>query len=248
MPYIGTTGLTSRGQANTLRKIIPASSRYQFMAGVLLSHDMLRGTAFSTNRDPLPEQIADIFIDDPKVLNLIHYHSKEQQTLSQQLFEATKWGGKNLHGFQLNITWPSPLEIDHYRMRFPEKVMVLQIGRRAFALCDNDPKVVAEKVKSEYSGLADYVLLDRSGGHNQLLSVEDTRQYLMAFRCRGIEMGYVIAGGLTPRTIESIWSLAQEFPGLSSDAEGGLRDENNMLVMDWAEAYLKKAHSILSIY
>ncbi|MBI2056447.1 MAG: hypothetical protein HYT37_03620 [Candidatus Sungbacteria bacterium] len=246
-PYIGITGFTSREEVETLQNIIPAESGHQFMVGVLLSLNMLRGQAIFSNRDPLPGRIAEIFGNDPNTLNLIHYHSKEHKTLAQQLFEATMLGGENMHGFQLNMAWPSPWEIDHYRMRFPEKVIVLQIGRRAFAMCDNDPEAVAGKICEEYGGLTDYVLLDRSGGHNQLLDTADVRRYLLAFMCRGIAMRYVVAGGLTPHTLDTIRLLIQEFPYLSIDAEGGLRDANNMLDLFFAREYLRQASMVFNI-
>ena len=54
-------------------------------------------------------------------------------------------------------------------------------------------------------------------------------------------MGLVVAGGLSPTTLHLVQPLIEEFPDVSIDAEGRLRDHEDHLDLQVAGQYLSKA-------
>jgi len=240
-PYIGITGFMSRSEVESILEIMPTHAKRLLMVGVLVSWKTIRGIANKyPNRYPVPHKIAEIFPNNDSALNLIHYNTDEKETLCEQLVALTdSWGGMNLHGYQLNIAWPDPRAIEKYRHVFPDKQIVLQIGKHAFQMIDHSPEQLSAKVK-EYDGLIHYVLLDPSGGHGELLDVEKARQYLDALTETKMDIGLGVAGGLSPMTLNHIVPLIQDFPNLSIDAEGRLRDTSDNLHISIALEYLDK--------
>lgn len=240
-PYVGITGFMSVGDVLRTLDVIDVDSRRLVMVGVLASLKTMRGIQNKwPNRYPTMDRIAGIFPDHPQVLNLIHYNTKEPDTLVDQLVAMSEFGGRNLHGFQLNIAWPSPVALDTYRKMHPAKQIVLQVGGHAFEMVDHSPERLASKV-AEYEGLAEYVLLDPSGGYGKPFDPERARNYLTALQALNIDVGLGVAGGLSPTTLNLVEPLAREFPRLSIDAEGRLRTPEDHLDMNLAREYLRKA-------
>ncbi len=157
----------------------------------------------------------------------------------------TEKGDSNLDGFQLNMAWPNPRALEKYCRAYSDMQIVLQIGNHALDIVHYSPGLLAEKVK-EYDGLIEYVLLDESGGLGKLLDVKKTRRYLDALAETGMDIGLGIAGGLGPSTLDHIDLLAKDFPSLSIDAEGRLRDQNDHLDLNVTQEYLRKALEIFS--
>lgn len=239
-PYVGITGFMSQNEALGVLEIVPVNINRLIMVGVLASSKTLEGVPNKwPNRYPAADKIADIFPDDPRVLNLIHYNTKEPNALGCQLIAATELGGKNLHGFQLNIAWPSPDVIKAYKKVHPEKQIVLQIGGHAFKIINHSPENLAAKV-AEYEGIIDYALLDPSGGYGKPLDPERIREYLLALQTKNIDIGLGAAGGLSPTTLDLLKPLAKEFPRLSVDAEGLLRTPEDHLDINISREYLRK--------
>jgi len=239
-PYIGITGFMDRTEVeHILQDILPAISR-RIMIGVLATLNTLRGRpAKRPNRYPPVQRIRDIFTDHPAALNLIHYATDGRDTLADQLLEMTEAGGPRLHGFQLNIAWPDPDQLWRYLTKHPDKMIVLQVGGRAFEAVRHSPERLAQKLADEYYGLIDHVLLDLSGGHGRPLDAGTMGDFLRAVRAGNRETGLGIAGGLGPESVVSILDgLPGEFPDLCVDAEGRLRDENDDLDLGRAGAYL----------
>ncbi len=61
-------------------------------------------------------------------------------------------------------------------------------------------------------------------------------------------MGIVVAGGLGPYTVRLVEPLLAEFPNISIDAQGQLRESGNALdPIDWdrAETYITRAVALL---
>lgn len=240
-PYIGVTGITSLREAQALLAGVPPSSERLLMVGVLASAKTLRGdTTKYPQRYPQVEEIAGIFSDDARALNLIHFATDTQETLGDQLRALVHLGGPRLHGFQLNVVWPSRDVLRVFHDEFPDKHIVLQIGKRAAEQEGDDPQRVAERVAT-YEGLADYLLLDSSGGLGKELDAERSRAYLNAFTERKVNIGLGVAGGMSAETYHLVAPLLKEFPGLSIDAEGRLRNENDELQLERAKEYLAAA-------
>lgn len=241
MPYIGITGFVSLNDALNVLETVPADSNRLVMVGVLASLKTRQGIPNKyPNRYPAINKIAGIFPKHPLVLNLIHYNTGEKETLGDQLVDMMEFGGANLHGFQLNIAWPSPEILAKYRKSFPSKKIVLQIGEHALTMVNHSPKRLAAKV-TEYGGIIDYVLLDPSGGHGKPFEPERAQDYLLALKTQNPETGLGVAGGLSPRTLNLVEPLAKEFPNLSIDAESRLRTQADHMDIVLANAYLQKA-------
>ncbi len=249
-PYIGITGFMSRDEVkwawdafkNT--RLVPD---YMLMVGVLASLKTLYGhTNKWPNRYPAVENISGIFIQDPGMLNLVHYNSKNTDMLFVQLMALTELIGSELfNGFQLNIAWPDELELLSYKSHYPDKKIVLQIGSGAFKEIENSPKKLVERL-GLYAGLIDYILLDMSGGKGKPLDTEILKEYLRAIKVSfaGIDIGLGVAGGLGPDTMHLVNPLSEEFSDLGIDAEGKLRNENDHLDMGFVEGYIRKAAEI----
>ena len=131
-PYVGVTGFMSHFEVSEALAMVPQGSARRLMAGVLMSSKTLAGQQNKwPGRYPRKEAVADIFVDDPRVLNLIHYSTNHPETLSSQLMEITELAGPHCDGFQLNITWPPISEIKAYWEANPEKFLLLQLKCRA---------------------------------------------------------------------------------------------------------------------
>jgi hypothetical protein len=226
-PYVGVTGfMTPQEVRAALRCHNPASGR-KLMVGVLASAKTLRGeTNRYPNRYPKTENIGDIFQGHRNALNLVHYSSDESEDLSEQLPRLIKSSGPHLDGFQLNVCWPETGALKRFHALTAHKYrIVLQIGKRAMEEVTFQPKALAERV-ADYvkNDVIDDILIDASGGKGQPLDARIARDYLRAIAARDFDINLGVAGGLCAETLRSISHLLDEFPGLSIDAEGKLRD------------------------
>lgn len=223
---------------------IPANANRLVMIGVLASLKTMRGIQNKwPNRYPAMDRIASIFPDHPSALNLIHYNTKEKETLGDQLVAMTEFGGANMQGFQLNIAWPALDVLAEYKKAYPAKQIVLQVGGHAFEMVNHSPEQLAARV-AEYDEVAEYVLLDPSGGYGKPFDPECARDYLLALEAKNFGMRLGVAGGLSPTTLDLVEPLAREFPQLSIDAEGRLRTPEDHLDLNLARTYLQTALTI----
>lgn len=240
-PYIGITGFMEQWEVGNILKIFTEEFSRKLMIGVLVSWKTLAGQKNKyPKRYPRIERVAYLFPDSSKVVNLIHYNAKKSENLNTQLFLLTNIGGKNLHGFQLNMVWPEISELKKYLERYGDMRIVLQINNRAFEMIGNSPHALAKKV-SDYEGFITDILLDLSEGKGKLTEPEDFRGYLRAIKDKCPNIGLGIAGGLAPDTVLSVSSLLNEFPDLNIDAEGRLRDENDDLDIWPSTLYITEA-------
>ena len=245
-PYIGITGFMSSDDALHMLDVVPTHSNRLIMVGVLASLKTMRGIQNKwPNRYPAMDKIARIFPKHPGALNLIHYNTKEKETLGEQLVAMTEFGGANMHGFQLNIAWPALDVLAEYKKAYPAKQIVLQVGGHAFEMVNNSPEQLAEQV-AEYDEVAEYVLLDPSGGYGKPFNSERAREYLLALREKNLRIGLGVAGGLSPTTLNLVEPLVREFPDLSIDAESRLRTPEDRLDVNLGRAYIQKASSMFA--
>ncbi len=257
LSYIGVTGVTRRSETEALlksaEKAFPSGFNRQIMIGVLASLKTLHGKSHGKPQHYPPLQnIKDIFVKHDLALNLIHYATKEPETLCDQLLKLSDATPGVLNGFQLNIAWPNREQIDKFLTvavlsgESWSPTLVLQVGRRAMEMTENSPEKVATKV-SEYVGLVDYVLLDPSGGRGEFMNPQETETYLQAIQARNLEMGLVVAGGLSELSVKSlVGPLALKYPDLSTDAEERLRDALDTLDVVASEFYLQKTVELFS--
>ncbi len=230
-PYIGVTGfMTPQEVRAALRCFDPASER-KLMVGVLASSKTLRGeTNKYPNRYPKTVDIEYIFQEHPAALNLIHYSTDEPDGLSEDLLFLPAYCGPHLDGFQVNMCWPEVRGLQRVRRLFKLRhgrkyLIVLQIGRKAMEEVASRPKALADKVADYVKNDAiDDILIDASGGKGLPLDITKAREYLDELASRDLGIGLGVAGGLSAETFRPFAELLDEFPDLSGDAEGKLRD------------------------
>lgn len=251
--YIGVTGFTKKDELTQIMELFSKErGDPDLMAGFLVSSKTLNGQPNRwPGRYPKIEELNDLEVIDPRVLTLIHYSTDSPETLSDELCRMTEmfpW----VKGFQLNVCWPNPDTLKVFKERYPEKVIVLQVGSRAMkvveANCteqDSFPSCLADQI-TKYEDLADCVLLDPSGGKGLVFNPVTMKRYLGAIYDRRLNLTLGIAGGLDSQNLILVNLLASDFPFISIDAEGLLRTSQpeDQLDLDKTRAYVKTAIKI----
>ena len=245
-PYIGVTGFMTREEVDQAITAFHQTKRpddRHLMIGILASSKTLKGEQNKWgNRFPRVQDISRLVRDRPFMTTLVHYSTDEPETLSEQLQRLQEFGGPFLDGFQLNMVWPDPNAIkealyDHEHRR-PASRIVLQIGSRAFKACAEDHHVLAARIDA-YAEIVTDVLFDLSGGHGRPLDIEKSLDVLFTIRLRHPHLGLGVAGGLCADTLPSIERIVAEFPHVSIDAEGRLRDHPDArLNLETVERYI----------
>ena len=245
LPYAGVSGLVSRTEVLAALSAFPACGR-QLMVGVLASEKTLAGQQNRWHRRyPRVENIAGIFADDPRCLNLMHFGADtppDGDTLAR-LFELA---GPRCHGFQFNGAWPYNPEIRTLRRLFEragrEPRIVLQAGPHVLGACPTSLDLVMRVSAYADAGIATDILIDASAGRGEPLHVD-----LAEFRRRDLldafpHLGVGVAGGLSAEMVmvPRVARLLQS--GASCDAEGKLRDGadgGGRLMQEKVAAYLE---------
>ena len=249
-PYIGITGFTSPVEVADVIAALPPEPERLLMCGVLLSNALLAGeSSDAPNRCPPTDAIAGIFSADPRCLNLVHYRPQPGANLADALARASDIGGPNCHGVQINATrgvpWPDPAVLVEYRRRSQPQRIVLQAGREAMASVDGDPDALARRC-AEYAGIVTDVLVDASEGLGRPLDAAASARYLAALADAAPDLGLVVAGGLHANNIHELLSpLLPRWANVSIDAEGRLRNADDVLDVGAAAAYLGAAVGLL---
>ena len=248
--YIGITGFTAPEEVAAVLASLPDAPERLLMCGVLLSNALLAGeSSDAPNRCPATDDIAGIFSDDPRCLNLVHYRPQPGANLADALVRASEVGGPNCHGVQINATrgapWPEPSALVEYRRRSHSQRIVLQAGREAMASVNDDAAALARRC-AEYAGIATDVLVDASEGLGRPLDAPVSAGYLAAIAEAAPELGLVVAGGLCAENISDLLSpLLPQWGHVSIDAEGRLRDGDDVLAVGAARAYVEGAMGLL---
>ena len=244
-PYIGITGFMDKGD---VRAVLDARSpwlRRKVMIGILASSKTINGgTNSRPNRYPTPGQMGNIFDDDPRALNLVHFSTKNKEGLFEEMARAFNLAGPYCHGLQLNIAWPDPKALGFFKIKANPVTIVLQIGERAFEMIGHSPQRLADKIEKEYKHFINYILLDPSGGTGKPFNPEVLRAYLQELEMKQMSIGLGVAGGLSPATLHLLAPLVKEFPDLSIDVETGVRDEKDYLDTHLAISFIRKAECL----
>jgi hypothetical protein len=232
--YIGCSGLVSRAEVLAALAAFPDFGR-QLMVGVLASEKTLAGQRNRWfRRYPRVENIAGVFLDDPRCLNLVHFGADEppDATTLARLFDLA---GPLCHGFQFNGAWPWSANIETLCRMFERAGktprIVLQAGLGTTA---------AQVGLYVRRGVATDVLIDASGGTGKPVDPEYAAFWFEKFRAMFPSLGIGVAGGLSAETVPQVAGLLQA--GASCDAESGLRDGadgGGRLVQEKVEAWLK---------
>lgn len=218
---------------------------------------------------PTRDEMATGFIDDPDVFNTVHYadlygpngpwKAGESPNLAKNLELVTKYGGDHLHAIQLDLTWPEVDELKRFKDTHPDLEIILQVGRNAFKEAGNNPQAVVAMLRA-YGDAIDYALLDTSMGKGVAMEPQGLLPILRTIQQELPDLGLAVAGGMGPDTLDALRPVADEFPGISIDAQGNLkrkdapRDELGHFVATYpaelnrSTEYIRKSCEILDRY
>ena len=251
-PYIGITGITKPSEVAVALSVLPENGNRKLMVGVLVTWKSLRSVPMKpkwAKQMPDPSQISRLFLNDRRVLNLVHFSTEEGQEylILDDLLKIHELAGPNFHGFQLNhFGWPDPqLMKQHRRVVGYRPHIVLQIGQKAIEATDGTAQDIANKL-SYYIDLVDDILLDPSGGLGKPFDTERAREILREIKKQKWHIGLGVAGGLGPDSLGLVQPLVEEFPELSIDAQGRLRNAEYDLDIEAAKTYVLRASQMFS--
>lgn len=249
-PYIGITGFTERDDVLRCLDWVPDNPSRLFMVGALLSSKTISG---GVNKYPVRyphyKSIKNIFVDDARCLNMIHYVTDDKSTLVKQLLDAAEIGGDNCHGFQLNIVWPDIEMLKEVKKELPNHKFVIQCSGSAMRKFENAAKsTVPRLLKSvidtyQEANVIDYLLIDPSGGRGKPFNSYDTINMLKP-HTKQEDYCIGVAGGLRAATISNLNPVLCKMPYLFWDAEGGLRDSADNLLLGEAIQYLEASFNL----
>ena len=244
-PYVGITGFTQASDVVACLERVPWDAERRFMVGVLLSSKTING---GTNKYPVRypnyKGIKNIFNNDPRCLNMIHYVTDDKSTLRQQLLNAAEIGGVNCHGFQLNIVWPDIEVLKEVKKELPNHKFVIQCSGSAMRKFETSPaneipSLLRSLVYSyQRNNVIDYFLIDPSGGRGKSFNAAHTIKMLEPHYREGLTYGLGVAGGLRAETTSNLVPVLAQYPYLFWDAEGGLRDQDDNFILESALDYL----------
>jgi hypothetical protein len=251
IPYVGITDFMNIDQVKKMSEVFEKhfddrGPYRRLHVGVMMSRKTLHDieTKFS-KAFPLKENIADIFRCND-VYNCLHYadYSQDDPDFARSLSLAISYGGIGIRAVQLDMIWPDPGQVADGINRSRKRIeVILQVGRNAIELLNNDPQAVAQKLE-KYRRVIHRVLLDKSMGRGVPMNPESLAPFVRTIRQKFPNFGISVAGGLGPQTVGLVKPLIDEFPNLSIDAQGKLRPSGSALdPVDWnmAEAYLIEA-------
>jgi len=238
-PYIGLTDIASSEQVKHLLQYLPLD--YRLHVGVMCSYKQLRGLPTKwADIWPTPEQIDEIFIDDPRVFNVIHYADFEMAapTTFEDLALAIKRGGPNVHGIQLDMIWPNPELVRLLHDQFPTIEIILQVSATAMDVADDWVRETGY-----YKDIVDYILLDNGMGRGYQFNPIVFARKIESVLGLGFDVSQIaVAGGLGPITYKNLQPIMDLYPRISCDAQSRLRPEqDSMKPLDivYAQAYVQ---------
>ena len=258
-PYIGVTGPVTIQETKSICKEF-SNEGYSMrtphipMVGFLVSYKTLNRKPTNNLRYPPIDVLPDLLeATNKQALNMIHYNSRNLDTLSYQIDQIFSKVYDLCQSLQLNIPWPPINEIKKIKEDYPEMQIVFQASKEAIKR--QTPKQIAQGLK-KYEGLLTYVLIDPSGGQQKTFEASDTVPIYCEIKehCPDLTVGF--AGGFRGENVNSrlqeIIEQTQE-SDFCIDAEGGLsnklssRPGDDILNIEKVRNYLKGASATLII-
>ncbi len=254
MTYIGVTGIIKAAHSQMLLDLLPATPPCRLMIGALATAKSVRGIAMRSywqNQTPPLNELANVFVADPRLLNLVHYsvsHDIESTETLQDLISLTSHAGDACHGFQINDCWPDIKILARYRdwLHLNDaraRVIILQIPDEAVSEAGGTPSAVATRLKT-YEPFIDGILLDPSGGRGRPFDTERARDFITSIRSSGSTLGVGLAGGLGPDSLNLVAPLLKTYPELSFDAQGKIHNNDGTPNEDYMKLYVERAFAL----
>jgi len=253
-PYVGVTGCVTKPEVmNVLDKFSDAGycgASHEPMTGFLVSYKTLNGRHTSNRRYPGICRLPDL-VKASYAFNMVHYNSRELNTLAEQVINIFNGIYPKCHALQLNIPWPDPRQLELIKNEFTDMEIVFQASRKVTA--GKSAALIADCV-AVYGDLVDYVLIDPSGGQGKPFDLERSLSIYSELRSRTPELTIGFAGGFTGDNVAERLELIIDRLGESSfciDAEGGLRNKvtdaygDDLLDIEKVGAYVHGSSRIL---
>ena len=258
-PYIGITGPVMEQEVRSLvqefeRAGYSLASPHIPMIGYLVSYKTLNGQPTENRRYPKIKDLPKLLeAAKGKVLTMVHYNTKEQETLASQVGQilTLPYTSSQCRALQLNVVWPLVNQTKLIKDIFPEMKIVFQASHKAM-----ENKTLSQIISGikAYGDSITYVLIDPSGGRGIEFDLETSVQLYQELRekCPDLVIGF--AGGFTGENVESrltdliLMTQSEEF---CIDAEGGLRDKltpaygDDLLNLAKVRDYLQNASAVL---
>jgi phosphoribosylanthranilate isomerase len=257
--YVGITGPADIPETRAIGKEFSEAgysmeSPHIPMLGFLVSYKTLNGPATQNRRYPPVNSLPDLLRETAgQVLTMVHYNSKERDTLSHQvtrIFDGVYDKGW-CRAIQLNLVWPEPEQVARIREHYPAMLIVFQASHKAME--GKTPNQIASGIK-DYGDSISYVLIDPSGGRGRPFDLESSVATYSELREQCPELTIGFAGGFTgeniaPRLREILQRVERN--DFCIDAEGGLRDKitsaygDDLLNIEKVRGYLQSASAVL---
>lgn len=251
--YIGIADFTDFQQVQQMLEVFTAfrlaGSKRMLQVGAMMSQKTLNDLpTVWANAFPPKENIAHIFGSDG-AYNCLHYvdyyHSPD---FRRDLTNAISFCGARIDALQLDMIWPSPVQVAEGVIASRKRIdVILQIGRKALEIAGNDPKAVVARL-ADYEGVIQRVLLDKRMGRGLGMNARVLLPFVRAIKEAYPTLGVGVAAGLGPKTMRLAEPLIGEFPDLSFDAQANLHRDGSALKpidLNLAEAYLVKALALV---
>jgi phosphoribosylanthranilate isomerase len=246
LPYIGVTGFTKPADiATAINTYAVELERHGsiknvihcFMAGILLSHDILHGTGMprAPARYP-PMKNIPALLDAIKIngkygsFSAIHYNTKNQY-LSDEVDAIIEIIGKrnegNFGAIQFNVGFiPDAREIKKIRENYRNNPFGIITQINGSVMREHDFSEITSRVAKMP---VDHVLIDPSGGRGKEIDVDASSAIYKILR-NSTSAGIGFAGGFGPGNVEEKTRRYVQKLGttrFSIDAESGVRDPAN---------------------
>lgn len=254
LPYIGITGFKHITQVRKIREWMVDNQAtlvdldYLVMLGFTASNKRLENRHSEGKTSPSLENLASLCVwaSVVRALPMIHYFTDKPANLAAEiitLFTDPEIGNlyeENLcRAIQINQDWPAVTQLQAVKAKLPELQIVVQLSPTALKLPDEE---VVAKAK-QYDGLADYMLIDPSGGMGVPLDLVRGAKLIGKLESTLPACRIGAAGGFSPENIaESYLALAgNNHWRFCVDAQGKLRTEGGELDPGKAIEYLEQA-------
>ncbi len=232
-PYVGVTGPTKVEEVEAIvggfdNSNYSMTSLHIPMIGFLASYKTLNREPTQNRRYPKITELSELInVAHKKTFTMIHYNSREQQTLAEQLeklFDGI-YQDNLCRAVQLNIVYPDLYQLEVIKKRMPDLQIVFQASRRV--LEENSLETISQKIK-KYESFIDYVLIDPSGGKGKEFDLEKSVQVYGELKEKIPKATIGFAGGfIGENVIPRVTTLMKTIHNsdFCIDAEGGLRDK-----------------------
>lgn len=257
-PFIGVAGLGSREQHHTLLRhaesILTGTGRFIMTSVLACEQTQLHDepNEFGEAWYPVGDAISRVADGRSEQVRVFVHMDRALLEAPEKLLRRT---AHYIAGVQINLLpWDDTATLTalrRFRKMHPELLIILQAHREVLA--SFTPEQVADKLRHMP---ADYLLLDASQGNGTALNTEQLRSYITAIYHKQLPVRVVVAGGLEAATIpELLLPLLRDYPDLSCDAEGRLRQGhpgqttlNMQAVIAYLEAWRAALHRSTPIY